>query len=84
MKFIITHESTNYKQWNYTVEYEEHLSQLPFVTNKIVGDFVVEKSQSQRTIKSTHRTCFAKIYCCEYIHTHTHTCTDTRLINYSP
>lgn len=65
-KFIITHESTDYKQWNYTVEYEEHLSQLPFVTNKIVGDFVVDKSQSQHSIKSTHRTCFVKIYCCKY------------------
>ncbi|XP_050546009.1 uncharacterized protein LOC126908146 isoform X2 [Daktulosphaira vitifoliae] len=36
MKFIITHESANLNQWNYTVEYEEYLSQLPFVTNKIV------------------------------------------------
>jgi len=62
-KFTITHESTDYKQWNYTVEYEEYLSQFPFVTNKIVGDFVVDKSQSQRIIISTHRTCFANIYC---------------------
>jgi len=79
-KFIITHESTDNKQWNYTVEYEEHLSQIPFVMNKIIGDFVVDKSHSQRAIKSTHRTCFAKIYCCEYTqyaytrdtHTHAH------------
>ncbi|CAH1710378.1 uncharacterized protein LOC114124101 isoform X1 [Aphis gossypii] len=63
MKFIITHESTDYKQWNYTVEYEEHLSQIPFVINKIIGDFIVDKSHSQPAIKSTHRTCFAKIYC---------------------
>lgn len=63
MKFIITHESTDYKQWNYTVEYEEHLSQIPFVINKIIGDFIVDKSHSEPTIKSTHRTCFAKIYC---------------------
>ncbi|XP_022167316.1 uncharacterized protein LOC111031596 isoform X2 [Myzus persicae] len=62
-KFIITHESTDYKQWNYTVEYEERLSQIPFVMSKIIGDFVVDKSHSQRAIKSTHRTCFAKIYC---------------------
>ncbi|VVC28301.1 Hypothetical protein CINCED_3A018094 [Cinara cedri] len=64
--FTITHESTNYKQWNYTVVYKEYLSQLPFVTNTIVGDFVIDKLQSRskhRTIKSTHRTCFAKIYC---------------------
>jgi len=66
MKFIITHESTDYKQWNYTVEYEEHLSQIPFVINKIIGDFIVDKSHSQPAIKSTHRTCFAKIYCCKY------------------
>jgi len=83
-KFIITHESTDSKQWNYTVEYEEHLSQIPFVMNKIIGDFVVDKSHLQRAIKSTHRTCFAKIYCCEYTqyaytrdthtaNTHTHT-----------
>jgi len=68
-KFTITHESTDYKQWNYTVEYEEYLSQFPFVTNKIVGDFVVDKSQSQRIIISTHRTCFAYIYCRKYTHT---------------
>ncbi|XP_025194449.1 uncharacterized protein LOC112594054 isoform X2 [Melanaphis sacchari] len=63
MKFIITRESTDHKQWNYTVVYEEHLSQIPFVINKIIGDFIVDKSHTQPVIKSTHRTCFAKIYC---------------------
>lgn len=84
MKFIITHESTDYKQWNYTVEYEEHLSQIPFVINKIIGDFIVDKSHSQPAIKSTHRTCFAKIYCCKYsmrVNTHPrqHTLTPTNM-----
>ncbi|XP_050546008.1 uncharacterized protein LOC126908146 isoform X1 [Daktulosphaira vitifoliae] len=64
MKFIITHESANLNQWNYTVEYEEYLSQLPFVTNKIVGNFVIFKNSIPHyAIKSNHRTCFANLYC---------------------
>lgn len=66
-KFTITHESVDNRQWNYTVEYEEHLSQLPFVTNKIVGEFVVDKTQSEHVIRSVHRTCFAGIYCRKYL-----------------
>ncbi|XP_050421351.1 uncharacterized protein LOC126833833 [Adelges cooleyi] len=63
-KFTITHEAANFKEWNYTVEYEEHLSQIPFVTNKIVGEFVIYKiSQLHYNINSTHRTCFSNFFC---------------------
>ncbi|CAB3378105.1 Hypothetical predicted protein [Cloeon dipterum] len=61
--FDIIEDKGNYKNWQYTVHYTEHLSNFPSIKNKAVGFYTVRPDGSDFLIESTHKTCFYNLYC---------------------
>lgn len=67
--FRVVNESGNYDDWKYSVEYTEHLRNLPSLKNTALGHYSVRQIEGGFLISSEHRTCFLfnTFGCCKYL-----------------